>query len=126
MHTICQFANQNGLPASALQQLLDLLTQPNPFSEGVLLRLIESLYPASRVAPDLICTIVAVLGHGKQKPSAALQNALLKWLIMIYDILEDDAILSNMYGVLFNMLDVLLIRLESFKAITNLRNMLTI
>ena len=117
MHAICQFADQNGLAASALQQLLDLLTQPSPFPEAILLRLVESLYPASRVSSDLVCTIIAALGHGKRKPSAALQDALLKWLIMIYDVLEDSAILSNLYGVLFNMLDIPVIRWEIFKGI---------
>lgn len=117
MHAICQFADQNGLAASALQQLLDLLTQPSPFPEAILLRLVESLYPASRVSSDIVCTIVVALGHGKRKPSAALQDALLKWLIMIYDVLEDTAILSNLYGVLFNMLNIPVIRWAIFKGI---------
>ena len=110
MHTICQYADHNGLPASALQQLLDLLTQATPFPEAISLRLVDSLYPASWVSSDLVCTIVAALGHGKRKPSAALQNALLKWLLMIYDVLEDSTILSDLYGVLFDTLDTLVIR----------------
>ncbi len=108
---ICQYAHRNGLPASALRQLLDMVTQPSSFDEAILVRLIESLYPVSRVPADLVCTIVSALGHGKWKPSPALQNALLKWLIMIYDVLEDTATLSSLYSVLFNMLDMPSIRL---------------
>ena len=116
---ICQFAHQNGLLASALQHLVDILTKPAPFDQASLLRLIGSLYPVSRVSSDIVCTIVSALGHGKRKPAATLQNALLKWLIKIYDVLEDSAILSSLYGVLFNMLDMLSIRLEDFNTNKN-------
>lgn len=44
---------------------------------------------------------------------------------MVYDVVEDSTILSNLYGVLFNMLDILVIRWEIFKGV-NLRILLMI
>lgn len=72
--------------------------------------LIKNLYPAQRVPADVVVTIVGALGQGKGKPTPATQNALVKWLITVHDIIEDPAILSRLYGVLFGLLDSISIR----------------
>ncbi|KAI8291069.1 hypothetical protein K4K60_003096 [Colletotrichum sp. SAR11_57] len=53
---------------------------------------------------------VGCLGHGELKPSLNLQSNLLKWLIMAYHVIENSAVLSQAYAVLFNLLDTAAIR----------------
>lgn len=69
-----------------------------------------SLYPASKVSSELVCLVVASLGYGKSKPAGPIQSLLLKWIIVVYEMLEVPSILSNLYSVLFNMLDLLSLR----------------
>lgn len=114
VETICQFAYQEGLPASALRYTIMIVTKPNHIDHQNALRLILSLYPATQVSSDLVCVVVASLGIGSLKVSTSLQNVLIKWVIMIYEFLEDRSILSSLYGVLFNMLDMPSIRSEPY------------
>ena len=72
--------------------------------------MIKNLYPAQQVAGDVIVTIVAALGQGKGKPSPATQDSLVKWLVLVHEIIEDANILSRLYSVLFGMLDTISIR----------------
>jgi centromere protein I len=72
--------------------------------------LIKNLYPAQRVAGDVVVTIVAALGQGKGKPSAGTQDSLVKWLALIHEVIEDVNVLSRLYGVLFGMLGMISIR----------------
>ncbi len=72
--------------------------------------MIKNLYPAQQVPGDVIITIVAALGHGKGKPTPGTQDSLVKWLVLVHEIIEDVGILSRLYGVLFGMLDMISIR----------------
>ena len=72
--------------------------------------LVKNLYPAQHVSADAIVTVVSALGQGKSKPSSATQLALVKWLVTIYEIIEDPKILSRLYGVLFGLLDMISLR----------------
>lgn len=54
--------------------------------------------------------VVAALGHGTLKASLTLQAGLLKWLVMVYHVLETPAVLGQAYPVLFNLLDTAAIR----------------
>ena len=72
--------------------------------------LIKNLYPAQHVSADAIVTIVSALGQGKSKPSSATQLALVKWLVTVYEIIEDPRTLSRLYGVLFSLLDMISLR----------------
>lgn len=110
MNAVCGYAYHNGLSAHALQTVIDIVTQPNFLDQTSITTLVKGLYPAGRVSSDLVCTVVASLGNGRDKPSAPSQNLLLRWVIMIYDVLENAASISNLYGVLFNMLDMISIR----------------
>ena len=132
--TICEYAYQNGLSALTLRQLLDIVTlsntnthtntdsfhlnRPNSVKTNVKvdvkinIKILKSLYPAGKVSSDLVCLVISSLGLGKSKPAAVVQSTLLKWILMVYPVLEDPSILSNLYNVIFNMLDMPGLRYE--------------
>lgn len=91
-----------------------IVTKPHHLDHQSVLRLIQSLYPATQVSSDLVCVVIASLGIGSLKVSTSLQKLLIKWVIMVYEFLEDRSILSSLYGVLFNMLDMPSIRSEPY------------
>lgn len=72
--------------------------------------LIKNLYPARRIPSDVVITVVGALGQGKGKPSPGTQDSLVKWLITVHEIIEEQSVLSRLYGVLFGMLDMISIR----------------
>ena len=90
--------------------MLDILRSPNYLDQGSVTTLIKSLYPADKVTAASICSIVASLGQGEQKPSPITQSLLLQWIVLVYDVLEDITTLQRLYSVLFNLLDMLSIR----------------
>jgi centromere protein I len=75
--------------------------------------LVKNLYPAQRIPADVVVTIVGALGQGKGKPSPGTQESLVKWLTVIYEIVENPNVLSRLYGVLFCTLDMISIRCAS-------------
>ena len=93
-----------------LKATLEVITRPHSISQSHRVQLIKFLYPADAIPPDIICIAVASLGHGKQKLSVSTQQWLLKWIILVYEGLEDPSILSKLYSVLFNMLDMISLR----------------
>jgi centromere protein I len=107
---VCSKAYEEGLPTAALNRLIDLLTLPNDLDQASINNLIRNLYPASKVPDAIVIKVVASLGHGRAKPSYNAQAVLLKWLVMVYDVLENQKILSQIYGILFNLLDTIAIR----------------
>ena len=104
MNTICQYADKHGLLTPDLHRLLDLAISPSSLDQANRGFIFKSLYPASKVPPDVIYKAVNSLGHGAQKPPASAQVALLRWLVMVYPTLEDSADFSSLYSVFFNML----------------------
>ncbi|OHW95179.1 mis6 domain-containing protein [Colletotrichum incanum] len=108
---IASFAYNRGLLPEPLSELIDLLTRPSHLDQASLNALVKSLYPATRLSRDAVLRVVGCLGHGELKPSLALQSNILKWLIMVYHVIEKPAILSQAYAVLFNLLDTAAIRL---------------
>ncbi|KAI1377312.1 Mis6-domain-containing protein [Hypoxylon crocopeplum] len=107
---LCSLSYDRGLLPDDLGQLIDLTTTPNFIDQASLGNIVRNLYPATTVGDDLIVKIIGSLGHGKLKPSLGIQGALLKWLVMIYHIIDNQAILSRSYSVLFNLLDTAAIR----------------
>ncbi|MCJ1406397.1 hypothetical protein MMC19_000462 [Ptychographa xylographoides] len=89
--------------------MIDLITCPR-FDQSSLGTLLLGLYPATQVPSHLICKIVNSLGQGDRKPAPSTQNRLLKWVILVKDVLEDPAILVALYSVLFNLLDTMSLR----------------
>lgn len=68
------------------------------------------MYPVERVSSKLVTQVVCCLGPSKNKPTPATQALLLRWLLLVYDFLEDRAHLSKLYAVLFNYLDMISLR----------------
>ncbi|KAH9909767.1 Mis6-domain-containing protein [Xylariomycetidae sp. FL2044] len=99
-----------GLLPDDLNQLVDLVTTPNFLDQASLASIVRNLYPATHVNPDLVIKVVGSFGHGKLKPSLAIQGALLKWLIMVHHVMETQTVMSQLYPVLFNLLDTAAIR----------------
>ncbi|KAI9697992.1 MAG: hypothetical protein M1836_004345 [Candelina mexicana] len=107
---LCEYAFKEGLPAESLNKIIDIITRPHYLDQTSITSIVKNLYPATKVHPDVIVLIVGGLGPGRTKPSLPTQASLLKWLIMVYEILEDSEILSKLYGILFNMLDMISLR----------------
>ncbi|KAI0167022.1 Mis6-domain-containing protein [Hypoxylon sp. FL1284] len=103
---------EQGLVPHHLGQLIDLVTTPSFLDQASLASIVRNLYPATRVSDDLVVRVIGCLGHGKLKPSLAIQGALLQWLVMIYHIIDNQAALSSAYSILFNLLDTAAIRKE--------------
>ncbi|SPQ21101.1 4d504f6a-7a4e-4e2a-8907-bdb054c8297e [Thermothielavioides terrestris] len=93
-----------------LARLVDLLTVRNHLDQASLAAIVRNLYPSGKVADETVLRVVGALGHGQLKPSLPLQALFLRWLVMVYHLLENPAILSQAYGVLFNLLDTAAIR----------------
>ncbi len=121
--TICGYAYQSGLSTLTLTTTLEIVLRSTSLSQANRAVLVKSLYPASRVPSQLICTAVASLGQGKQKLPVSLQQSLLKWIIQVYDVLEDPSILSKLYTVLFNMLDFISLRYDCTLCLNLLANL---
>jgi len=107
---VCLQANDEGLPNASLNKLVDIITLPNELDQASLAALIRNLYPASKVPDAIVIKVVGSLGHGRAKPSHAVQAALLRWLVSVYDALENQRLLSQLYSTLFNLLDTIAIR----------------
>lgn len=112
LEIIQSHAQQHGLRTSALKRLLEVLTSANALSITTQKELIKVLYPAELVPSHLVCIFVNGLGYGGRKASVSSQQLLLKWMILVHDILEDPTVLSSLYSVLFNLLDMTSLRAD--------------
>ncbi|KAI5461204.1 Mis6-domain-containing protein [Mariannaea sp. PMI_226] len=101
---------ERGVLPDVLDDLVNLITKPSHLDQASLSAIVRNLYPATQVSANVTLRIVSCLGHGKIKPSLPLQAALLRWLIIVYHVLESPQILSQAYPVLFNMLDTAVTR----------------
>ncbi|GAW12582.1 hypothetical protein ANO14919_019520 [Xylariales sp. No.14919] len=107
---LASLAYDQGLLPADLNELIDLVTTPNFLNQASLVNLIRNLYPATSVSGDLIIKVIGCLGHGKLKPSLTTQAALLKWLVMIQNVVENQNYFLRAYPVLFNLLDTAALR----------------
>ncbi|KAJ8115692.1 hypothetical protein OPT61_g2723 [Boeremia exigua] len=107
---ICRHAFADGLDEDALDAVVHIVARKTELDQTSVTTLIKNLYPAQQISGDVVVTIVAALGHGKGKPSPGTQDSLVKWLVLVHEIIEDANILSRLYGVLFGMLDMISIR----------------
>ncbi|KAK3326277.1 Mis6-domain-containing protein [Apodospora peruviana] len=89
---------QRGAIPDELARLVDLVTVRNYLDQASLSALIRNLYPATKVDNDAIFKVVGALGHGQLKPALPLQSLLLRWLVMVYHLLENPGILTQAYG----------------------------
>ncbi|PFH56973.1 hypothetical protein XA68_15681 [Ophiocordyceps unilateralis] len=107
---LASLAYEGGLSEDALEQLVKLITTPSFLDQASLATVARNLYPKGRISRRVVLRIVCALGHGAQKPSLGLQAALMKWLVMVFHVLEERAVLTRAYPVLFNLLDTAAIR----------------
>lgn len=108
---ISEHAFQFGLRNDELQRVVNLVTLRTYLDQSSVTTLIKNLYPAERVPSDVIIDVVGALGQGKHKPSASSQSALVRWLNLVQDVLQDSNILNQLYGVLFDLLDMISLRI---------------
>lgn len=101
---------QNGALPDELVRLVSLTCHPQHLDQASLAAIIRNLFPATKVPGDAILEVVGCLGHGELKPSLTIQSHLLRWLVMVYHVLEEPELLSRAYAVLFNLLDTAAIR----------------
>ena len=109
--TVCDNAFEHGLEEWALEAVVDLVSAKTELDQTSITTLIKNLYPAARVQSRVVVTVVGALGQGRNKPSPGSQALLLKWLIVILDVLEEPGVVGRLYGVLFAMLDMISLRL---------------
>ncbi|PBP23893.1 Mis6-domain-containing protein [Diplocarpon rosae] len=119
IESVTSRAYSDGLSNATLDKLVDVITTPNELDQSSLGSLIRNLYPLNRVPDTIVVKVVASLGHGRAKPSYSVQAALLKWLIMVYDILANQKILSQLYSLFFNLLDTSALRMELIRQAGN-------
>jgi centromere protein I len=93
-----------------LARLVDLLTVRAHLDQASLAAIVRNLYPSGKVGAEVVLRFVGALGHGQLKPSLPLQALFLRWLVMVYHLLDNPAVLSQAYAVLFNLLDTAAIR----------------
>jgi centromere protein I len=107
VESLASAAYQSGLLPDALQDLVALVTNTsgNHLDQANLASIVRNLYPVTRVSRQIVLRVVASLGHGSLKPSLNIQAALIRWLILVYHVLETPATLSQAYQVLFGLLD---------------------
>lgn len=108
--TVCAYAEENGISNAALTTLIDLVRAQSVLDQSSQNALLKALYPVEKIPSTLVCNIVSSLGPGKRKASETTQQALLKWLLLVYDLLEKPKVLSQLYSVLFNLLDIFYLR----------------
>jgi centromere protein I len=107
---ICELAFEHGLPTSVLKSIVDIVTRKTQLDQTSVTNLAKNLYPSQKIPSNIVVRIVCSLGQGAGKPSSSTQGALLRWLTIVHEIIEDPRILSKLYNVLFNHLDMISLR----------------
>ncbi|KXJ93054.1 Mis6-domain-containing protein [Microdochium bolleyi] len=110
VEALTALAYERGVLSADLDELIDLVTTPSHLDQASLNSILRSLYPAAPVSGDVLVKVVGALGHGKLKPSLAMQGALLRWVITVYHVVDNSGVLAHSYGLLFNLLDTAAIR----------------
>ena len=105
---------ETGAIAGDLDRLVELITGRNHLASSIKASLVRYLYPTGSVSDEVILRIIGCLGESQRSPSEGVQVLLLKWLIMVYHLIENPDILSQSYSILFNLLDAPGIRLVPF------------
>jgi centromere protein I len=93
-----------------VRRLVDLLSVKSELDQTSCTTLVKNLYPAGRLPSDVLLTAVGALGHGSRKPAPATQAAIVRWIVLVHDVLDEPSFLLRLYAVLFNLLDLITIR----------------
>ncbi|KAK2803846.1 hypothetical protein FQN50_006853 [Emmonsiellopsis sp. PD_5] len=109
--SIASAAYEAGLPTPLLNRLLTTITKSKHLDQTTITTLIKNLYPSTRIPPHTVSKIISSFGPSHTtKPSPATQSLLLRWLILVYEDMEDQSHLSRLYAVLFDYLDMISLR----------------
>jgi centromere protein I len=108
------------LDEDALRAVVHIITRKTNLDQTSVTTLVKNLFPAQRVPADVVVTVVGALGQGHGKPSPISQDGLVKWLVIVHEIMADPSVLSRLYGVLFGMLGMISIRWASLISEINL------
>jgi centromere protein I len=108
--SIASDAYDGGIPIDILDQLIDVITKPNHLDQGTITTLVKNLYSLEKISSNIVTKVVCSFGPSKLKPSPATQTLLVRWLLLVYDRLEDPSHLLKLYSVLFNLLDMISLR----------------
>ena len=101
INSYAQLVRQHGLSANQVEMALDALTFPGHQLDNATIKTISGvLLPRERVQATAVMQVISCLGRVK----AIVQTALLKWLVMVFPILESFRQLQQNYGVLFHFL----------------------
>ncbi len=103
--SVAELLYDGGALPEELDRLVELVTMKNYLSQSIQAMLVRSLYPTGNVSSEVVLRIIGSLGEGQRKPPTSVQILLLKWLIMVYHLVEKPEVLSRSYSVLFNLLD---------------------
>ncbi|KAL9075058.1 MAG: hypothetical protein Q9157_004149 [Trypethelium eluteriae] len=101
-----------GLNNAQLRLVLDVITKQSELDQTSITSLIKNLYPGQKVQNEAVTIVVGCLGQAQGKPSPTTQASLIKWLITVYEFIEDPTIISRLYTVLFGLLDMISLRFE--------------
>ena len=107
---VTTLAYERGLLPDDLSKLIEVITTPSHLDQASLAALAKNLYPIGNVDEKAVLRIVGSLGLGSLKPSLVIQGLLLRWLVLVYHVLDKPVVLSQAYAVLFNLLDTAAIR----------------
>ncbi|KAJ9641830.1 hypothetical protein H2199_005043 [Coniosporium tulheliwenetii] len=107
---LCNRAFQDGLNRRQLHAVVDIVTRRTELDQASTNAVVKNLYPADKISSATVVVVVGALGPGRSKPSTSTQVALTRWLTLVFEALEDRTVLSRLYGVLFNLLDILALR----------------
>ncbi|KAM5486895.1 hypothetical protein McanCB56680_001303 [Microsporum canis] len=107
---IISSAYESGLETETLNRILKVIVSSRHLDQSTVTSIVKNLYPAERVPSKIVARVICSLGATKSKPSPATQNLLLRWLLLVYDSLEDQAHLGKFYSILFDNLDMISLR----------------
>jgi centromere protein I len=110
IESVTRRASRIGLSSAMLDALVDLISLPNKLDQSSSSRVVRSLFPAAKVHDDCVYRALGCLGLGQHRPGLGVQVELLRWIVLVLDVLENPAVLGRMYGFLFNLLDIIAIR----------------
>ncbi|KAK2157536.1 hypothetical protein LSH36_189g04025 [Paralvinella palmiformis] len=95
-------ATETGLPAEDITTLVSVAAN-GTFPEAICSRLIRNLIPATVVPSEAV--IRAISWMSTNIPSSKIQGLLVRWIILIYNMLDTLNDLHALYGVLFYFLE---------------------
>ena len=93
-----------------MRRIVTLLSVKTDLDQTSCTTLLKNLYPAERLPSDVVLTAVGALGNGARKPAPAAQAGIVRWIVAVHEVLEEPSFLLRLYGVLFNLLDLISIR----------------